>query len=130
MPQTVQNCEVTFQHEMTYEDTILALQAVDTHLTTWRQDFGRHTRPIEIEVSGWLYLPVGSLRARGAYYAFERKIRVIVGQYYHVPALYHELCHYNMAPTDVRHEDERWLEWNARAAEVCAELRAKFFEAN
>ena len=72
--------------------------------------------------SRWMELTVGEGNTikcssgkdvAGCAYGSSGIIRVAAGEHYNLPALFHEMCHVNFAPTDYNHEDSRWPEWDS-----------------
>lgn len=121
-----QQFEVVYEHEIGAEDREFLLSSIDYVVACWQRDFQVRSRSATISIVShlWIEHPVG--KVKGTYCADTNTIRVVLGQFSNLPALYHELCHLNIEPRS--HDHGSWNTWDDRALDVSWELRKQWFD--
>lgn len=147
-PRCVQNIVVEFESEVTGSEEAFALYCVDYILTVWKKDHNVTPRSGVIRISHrprvywgqreigippwsddpWFTIKNGGQTALGFYIARYRLMYIVAGRWGTAPSLYHELCHMNFAPRDVKHVDKRWPRWRKRGRQIETTLRKKRYE--
>lgn len=93
----------------------------------WEITFSKDITPVKIIVTQLLNFKCGDVVAIGCYNRHKKTIKVIAGRYNHLPALFHELCHANLAPGDPNHEHPGWDRWEKLGKNLEIILEKRYF---
>ncbi len=95
--------------DTTVEEQKLLEEAAQIQLTQFTTDWGSESRPVTVYFFRGDTVKCGLAGdAIGCHFGRNGPIDVIMGDYYEIPALYHELIHHNIEGNDHQHEDPRW----------------------
>ena len=117
-----------FPKHITGFERLLIIDSVKVQLEAFEKYWGKKSRPVTVFFHDQPTIPCGDLVGKfwGCHYGTNGPIHVIIGDWYSVPALYHELIHHNHPDNnDHDHKDPRWPKWRSKQAELFLDLEEK-----
>ncbi len=115
----VSRFDITFSAGVPKDARPRATYAAVRTFAKWREVFNRPSKPVTVEICSFLLYD--SAPVRGLYYRSRNLIQVTLGWSYHLPGLFHEICHAN-SPYDPDHRLWPWRKWDQIASMHNAEL--------
>lgn len=105
----------------------LLVEAARLQVKEFEFDWGSKVRPVQIYLFRGDSIPCGNLEGKywGCHYSPKGPIHAIMGEYYEIPVVYHELVHHMIPGNDHNHLDPRWnTMWNIRQAIIIMWIQA------